>query len=299
MPAPRGEAPSVSVDATSVSLELDSKPETLTLVRGMLGGVAELLAIDPELLDDLKTAVSEACNNVVLHAYPDALGPLSVVLNVWDHGIEVIVRDEGCGITDPVRPDEHQHGIGMPVIRALTERSEFRPRSGGGTEVTMMFRAQRDGKRLFELPAQAGADEVWDGHLDGDAVVSVSPVALLSGVLGRLARALAASARFSLDRFSDVYLVTDAIAAHAATAASGNRIAFSIKTGERRLEITAGPFHPGSTVELSGDAEAGGPRSPLSLLSDELEIDPVDGVEMLRVVMIDHRRWSSMIDAVS
>ena len=48
----------------------------------MLGGMAELLAMDPELLDDLKTAVSEACNNVVLHAYPDGSGPLTVSLNV-------------------------------------------------------------------------------------------------------------------------------------------------------------------------------------------------------------------------
>jgi serine/threonine-protein kinase RsbW len=52
-----------------VRLRLESRPQTLTIVRGMLGGVAELLAIDPELLDDLKTSVSEACNNVVLHAY--------------------------------------------------------------------------------------------------------------------------------------------------------------------------------------------------------------------------------------
>jgi serine/threonine-protein kinase RsbW len=289
----------VSTEASSVTLELDSKPETLTLVRGMLGGVGELLAIDPELLDDLKTAVSEACNNVVLHAYPEGLGPLTVVLSVWVDGIEVIVRDQGCGISDTARPDEHQHGIGLPVIRALTERSEFRPLSDGGTEVTMMFRALRDGKRLFELPAEAAPDAGWNGQLDGDAVVSVSPVALLPGVLGRLARALAASARFSRDRFSDVYLVTDAIAAHAATAASAKRIAFSITAGERRLEITAGPFQPGSAVELSGDAEAGGPRSPLSLLSDELAIDSVDGAELLRVVMIDHRRWSSIADTVS
>ncbi|HEY6781796.1 MAG TPA: ATP-binding protein [Candidatus Dormibacteraeota bacterium] len=289
----------MSAEAPSVTLDLDSKPETLTLVRGMLAGVGELLAIDPELLDDLKTAVSEACNNVVLHAYPDALGPLTVVLSVWDDGIEVIVRDQGCGISDPGRPDDHQHGIGLPVIRALTERSEFRPRPGGGTEVTMMFRARRDGKRLFELPAEPARDEGWDGRLDGDAVVSVSPVVLLSGVLGRLARALAASARFSLDRFSDVYLVTDAIAAHAATAASGKRIAFSIKASERRIEIAAGPFHLGSATELSGDAEAGGPRSPLSLLSDELAVDPIDGAELLRVVMIDHRRWASIIDTVN
>ena len=56
-------------EGSTVRLRLESRPQTLTIVRGMLGGVAELLSIDPELLDDLKTSVSEACNNVVLHAY--------------------------------------------------------------------------------------------------------------------------------------------------------------------------------------------------------------------------------------
>src|SRR6202035_4584467 len=61
----------------------------------MLSGVAELLAIDPELLDDLKTAVSEACNNVVLHAYDGVPGPLSVTLYVDQQNIEVVARDAG------------------------------------------------------------------------------------------------------------------------------------------------------------------------------------------------------------
>ncbi len=82
--------PELSAHAPSVSLELESGPATLTLVRGTLGGVAELLAIDPGLVDDLKTAVSEACNNVVLHAYPAGIGPLAVLLNVRVDGIEVI-----------------------------------------------------------------------------------------------------------------------------------------------------------------------------------------------------------------
>jgi serine/threonine-protein kinase RsbW len=278
-------------EAPTVSLDLESKPETLTLVRGMLAGIAEPLAMDPELLDDLKTAVSEACNNVALHAYPDGLGPLSVLVSSGSGWIEVIVRDEGAGIPEEVASDDRVHGVGLPVIRALTKESEFRARAGGGTEVWMLFDGQRDGKPLFEAPAPPAPDDGFSRRLEGDAVVSVSPVPLLQGVLGRISRALAAGARFSLDRFSDVYLVTDAIAAHARKA-GGERIGFSITAGGRRLELVVGPFEVGSGQELSADDPSGGPRSPLAVLGDELELIPAGDTELLRLVMIDHQRWS-------
>jgi len=285
-----------SPDATAapsptLTLELESRPETLTLVRGMLGGIAELLAMDAELLDDVKTAVSEACNNVVLHAYPDGSGPLSVCLNILAAGIEVTVRDHGIGIPEIASDDDRIQGVGLPVIRALAQRAEFRSMPDGGTEVWMLFPARRDGHTLFTCPDDPAPDDGVMSRLTGDAVVSVSPVELLSGVLGRLSRALAASARFSLDRFSDVYLVTDAIAAHGATAANGPRIGFSIKAGGRRLELIVGPFRAGSGEELRRVNDEDASDSPLSLLADELEFEPDAGIEMLRLVMIDHRRW--------
>jgi len=280
----------VGAAAPTVSLELESRPETLTLVRGMLAGVAELLAMDPELLDDLKTAVSEACNNVALHAYPDGVGPLAVLLSSNGDGIQVLVRDQGLGMTEVAASGDRVQGVGVPVIRALTERAEFRPRAGGGTEVWMLFAGQRDGKPLFRLPMDAAPDDGWCKQMTGDAVVSVSPVMLLGGVLGRLSRALAANARFSLDRFSDVYLVTDAIAAHAAKAAAGDRIGFAITAGRRRLELCVGPLRRGSGGELEAGACAEESCSPLTVLSDELELIPDNGTEALRVVMIDRRQ---------
>jgi serine/threonine-protein kinase RsbW len=279
---------SAGADAPTVSLELESRPETLTLVRGMLAGVAELLAMDPELLDDLKTAVSEACNNVALHAYPSGVGPLTVLLSSTDGEIEVIVRDKGVGITEQEASDDRVQGVGLQVIRALSTRAEFRPRAGGGTDAWMVFAGRRDGKPLFEEPAQAAPDDGWSDRLAGDAVVSVSPVALLSGVLGRISRALAATARFSLDRFSDVYLVTDAIAAHASRASAGNRIAFAISAEGRRLELVVGPFREGSGSVLRTDSKQGS-RSPLRILSDEIELIRTGGTELLQVVMIDRR----------
>jgi serine/threonine-protein kinase RsbW len=278
----------VGAGAPTVSLELESRPETLTLVRGMLAGVAELMAMDPELLDDLKTAVSEACNNVALHAYPDGTGSLTVLLISSTDGIEVIVRDQGLGISEQAAADDRVQGVGLQVIRALSTKAEFRARPDGGTEAWMLFAGERGGKPLFEMPEAAAPDDGWSNQLTGDAVVSVSPVALLGGVLGRISRALAATARFSLDRFSDVYLVTDAISAHASRASLGNRIAFAISAGGRRLELVVGPFRRGSGRSLEPDVQDRS-RSPLRMLSDQVELVPSDGSELLQVVMIDHR----------
>ncbi|MFZ0044162.1 MAG: ATP-binding protein, partial [Solirubrobacteraceae bacterium] len=113
--------------------------------------MAELLAIDPELLDDLKTAVSEACNNVVLHAYGGEAGPMEVCLFVDDERVRVTVEDEGIGL--PEASPDPTHGIGVSVIRALTEAASFRPRAGGGTEVEMDFSAQREQTPLLVVPS--------------------------------------------------------------------------------------------------------------------------------------------------
>jgi serine/threonine-protein kinase RsbW len=275
-------------DSPTISLRLDSSPETLTLVRGMLGGVAEFLQLDPELLDDLKTAVSEACNNVVMHAYEGDSGPLTVCLYVEPEGIEVIVRDEGRGIPVLTPSDDRLQGVGIPIMRALAQQTAFRPARDGGTEVWLQFASQRDGRPLYKLPGVSTPETGWSERLEGDAVVSLSPVGFVGGVLGRLARAMAARARFSLDRFSDVYLVTDAVAAHAVRAASAPRIAFCLSTDTRRLEVTIGPFRSGASLELT-EADSEDVDSALRLLSDELELRVENGDEALRIVMLDQR----------
>jgi serine/threonine-protein kinase RsbW len=280
----------LTTDSPAVRLELDSRPETLTLVRGVLAGVAELIGLDPELLDDLKTAVSEACNNVVMHAYDGETGPLAVRMYIEPDAIEVVVLDHGSGLPPLAPADETIRGVGLSVIRALAQHAEFRTVADGGTEVRMSFAGQRAGKPLFHLPGEPGPDDHAAGWLAGDAVVSLSPVSLLAGVLGRVARALAARARFSLDRFSDVYLVTDAIAAHAGRAANGPRMSFAISTDTQRLELTIGPFLDGSGDQLSHHAPDYSAASALTILSDEIEVRQEDGAEVLHVVMVDRRR---------
>lgn len=279
----------VNADGSTVRLRLESRPQTLTIVRGMLGGVAEPLAIDPELLDDLKTSVSEACNNVVLHAYAGEAGPMQVGLFIAEDRFSVSVSDQGVGMPALPPTGDVSQGIGLSVIRALTEDVRFTSAPGGGTEVEMDFAVRRDGRTLFKAPTPATPDTELPLTEEGDVVVSLSPVMLLPGVLGRLARTLAATAHFSLDRFSDVYLVTDTLAAHAASAAEGDRIEARLTAQDRRLELFVGPFRKGTGSRLDvGTTDH--PSSPLVLLSDQVSVRDAGDAELLHVVVIDHRR---------
>jgi anti-sigma regulatory factor (Ser/Thr protein kinase) len=267
-----------------VRIECSSRPEWLMLVRSVLAGVGELLSFDAELIVDLKTAVSEACSNVVLHAYSGAPGPLLVDLRMLDGDVQVTVRDRGTGIQHVASPTQDRMGVGLAVISALADRAEFLTLPSGGTEVRMSF-ADRGWHTAAPGRAPVGTVQHPVVSLDGDVVVTVAPVALLAGVLGRACRALAASARFSLDRFSDIYLITDAIAAHAQATASTDKIRFGVAVATRRLEVTIGPLRPGSTAQLQQpDAEAS-----LARLTDALSFTAGADWEMVQVLIVDHQ----------
>jgi serine/threonine-protein kinase RsbW len=271
-----------------VSLELDSRPGCVTLVRAMLSATSETLGFEPELLDDLKTAVSEACNNVVVHAYDGAPGPLWVGLDVQDGTVGVVVRDRGKGIQQ-LTPSEERMGVGLAVMSALSDRVEFTGGSDGGTEVRMQFSGRSIGRELPGDERFPDPGELPAAALAGYISVTLAPVGLLAGVMGRVARALAASARFSFDRFSDVYLISDAIAAHAERAASAGWISFALDAGDGKLQLRVGPLRSGTGAKLEAEAGPALPRSPLGILVDELAVERGDGVETLRVVLGDRR----------
>jgi anti-sigma regulatory factor (Ser/Thr protein kinase) len=283
----------------NVRLELDSRPESVTLVRAMLSGIAEWREFDPELVNDLKTAVSEACNNVIVHAYDNVAGPLAVHVHADRGGLTTTVRDRGVGL-EAVNANGDGIGVGLAVISALAARAEFATPLDGGTEVRMWFPAGVEEPRPLASFSGLRYVEPWasehrDGEgfgpaaeLWGDVRVTVSPVSLTANVLGRLARALAATGRFSFDRFSDVYLVADAMGAHAQRSAASDRISFSLVSAPKRLELSIGPFRTGTSASLQrrpGNTQE--PESPLWLLADEIKIDDDGGSEMVHVVMHD------------
>jgi len=108
-------------------------------VRQAVAEVAQAMAIAPERIDDIKTAVSEACNNVVLHAYEGRCGPLEIEVHTTASAFDVVVRDHGGGMRPQATFGDPLRGVGVAVIAALSDRIELRSAANEGTEVRMRF----------------------------------------------------------------------------------------------------------------------------------------------------------------
>jgi anti-sigma regulatory factor (Ser/Thr protein kinase) len=284
------EAVGAVTESPNVSFALTSLPENVSLVREMLTGVADFMQLDEGMLDDIKTAVSEACNNVVLHAYGGDEGPLRVEVSIHDGALEIVVSDEGTGIRPRPPSDEHMQGIGLSVIQALTDRVQFRG-GGIGTEVRMEFQTDRarpvSGMHDLDRAEDAAAiAAVMDGTL---ASIAIAPDDLAASVLTRVITSLAARARFSIDRLSDAQLVADAIAAHSAVWLTGAHLRVGIKSDPRSLELRVGPLLGGKGQSFVDASAIGGFDPLLKRLADELTVSTAGDSDVLTLRMTDPR----------
>ncbi len=124
--------------APDLELTLPARAENVAVIRHVIGGVGEALELDPEVLADVKLALSEACANAVVHAYLEEGGGLmDVSLDVQDAALAFVVRDHGSGMSP--RADSPGLGVGLPLIASLTESLELSSGADGGTEVRMTF----------------------------------------------------------------------------------------------------------------------------------------------------------------
>ena len=103
--------------------------------------------LDPAVdeLADLRTAVSEAVTNAIVHAYPDCLGVVTLTAKLYEGRIRVQVRDRGRGIPDVEKAmeplyttgGEERSGLGFSVMESFTDRLRVRSTPDKGTTVTM------------------------------------------------------------------------------------------------------------------------------------------------------------------
>jgi serine/threonine-protein kinase RsbW len=129
-----------------VHLRFPAKPDYLLLARLTLSGIARELPLGDEVLADLKLALTEACGNVVRHAYTDGDGDVSVLFSIDDRRILMTVQDDGDGIRAPDAIDETpvegplEGGMGMSIIRAIVDELAVEPGNDGRGTIVRMVR---------------------------------------------------------------------------------------------------------------------------------------------------------------
>jgi serine/threonine-protein kinase RsbW len=147
-----------------VLLTMPARPEGVGVVRQALAGMADALDFEAPVLADMKMAVTEACTNVVVHAYDETDGGvLEVEMRATEEGLTIVVRDHGTGI-QPRPARSEPAALGLPLIAALSDAFELRGSAGAGTEVTMTFAYTRDADPANANPVTGtvGIDGRWD-----------------------------------------------------------------------------------------------------------------------------------------
>jgi serine/threonine-protein kinase RsbW len=264
---------------------LPSRPENVAVIRQALAGAIEVLGLAESRLLDINTAVSEACNNVVVHAYEGEDGPLEVFLCIQDSELEVVVRDDGVGIRPRApEPGLEVQGLGLSLIQTLSDRVEFLGGVSQGTEVRMAFslNGQSEGW-LRDIPDES--QEVRQPP--GELVIAVSAGPLAAPVLGRVIAMLAARADFSLEGISEAQLVTDSLAANVPRVIVGKNIQLGIDSPPGQLLVRVGPLEEGGSSRIM-DASALGDLPPvLERLTKEHHVEGSPDGEILNLTLVN------------
>jgi serine/threonine-protein kinase RsbW len=258
-------------------MSLPARAENVAVVRHALAGLAERLGMDEASLADLKTVVTEASMNVVVHAYAGMdPGPLEVEAESDGDGLTVVIRDHGSGIRP--RPDVERPSlrIGLTLIAALSSSFEIKGGADKGTEIRMHqpLAAREDGATSGSTFAVAAEDATR---------IRVGPPEIVGPVLSRALSALAARQDVSVDRLSDTMLLSDAISARAPQGFADGHVSLSIAELPQGIELKVGPMTHGGAERLRASFELPEVGGSLEALTDELRVEDGDEGEYLVV----------------
>ena len=128
-------------------MTVDSRSVNESFVRSAVAAFAAQLDPTVEEIADIKTAVSEAVTNCIVHAYRNCVGKIYIYSAIFDNStIKVTVRDRGCGIEDIAQARTplfstlggERAGLGFAVMESFTDKLTVRSKPGVGTSVTMI-----------------------------------------------------------------------------------------------------------------------------------------------------------------
>jgi len=129
-----------------IKMEFPSRSANEGFARAAAAGFAAQLDPTLEELGDIKTAVSEAVTNCIVHAYPEELGKISMRMRiVKERRLEIVIRDWGRGIDNVERAmqpmfttgGEDRSGMGFTIMESFTDRLKVKSAPGRGTTVTL------------------------------------------------------------------------------------------------------------------------------------------------------------------
>lgn len=135
-------------------LVISSKSVNEGFARVVVSAFAAPLDPTLEELADLKTAVSEAVTNSIVHGYGDKCGKIYITGKLSDNTVKIIIRDKGCGIEDVKQAmtplfttgSGDRAGLGFTVMESFCDRVTVRSALGSGTSVTLVKKIEGKSK---------------------------------------------------------------------------------------------------------------------------------------------------------
>lgn len=133
-------------------LEFPSRASNESFARSAVACFAAQMDPNLEELGDIKTAVSEAVTNCIVHAYPDSLGVITLRCRILkDNVLDIVVKDKGVGIQDLEKAKEpmfttggaDRSGMGITIMESFMTSFSISSTPGKGTTVHMRRRIQR------------------------------------------------------------------------------------------------------------------------------------------------------------
>jgi stage II sporulation protein AB (anti-sigma F factor) len=129
-----------------LKMVFDSRSVNESFSRMAVSAFSSQLDMTVEELGDIKTVVSEAVTNCIVHAYKNTIGKIYITCSVFEEGIvRITVKDRGCGIEDVNKAREplytsvggDRSGLGFSVMESFSDKLRVRSKVGVGTTVTI------------------------------------------------------------------------------------------------------------------------------------------------------------------
>ena len=130
----------------SMKLQFEGRSVNEAFARQAVGAFASQLDPTMEELGDIKTVVSEAVTNAIVHGYAGRSGFITVAVRLFEgRALEIKIKDTGCGIENVEQArkpmfttgDDSRSGMGFTIMESFTDRLRVRSAPGRGTVVTM------------------------------------------------------------------------------------------------------------------------------------------------------------------